>query len=459
MKSALNEDYRNPVYKALARSVLSNLLLENKKVPFTVAMDSSIVHFKPWSQIVFNPHVKSAWRIILERYYSTDAYRRLNSVVAGDPLLAKYATIHFLNALFKKSKEQLKQLKKSLNKKDEEDTINSITELIANTLFKKSSEQMKQLKQSLSEKEDPINSITELIEKQPSPETVKALGAVVSTLEKEAEETLKDIETIESFSHLGVPVAKLLEKPEEFREKARNRIVVHLVKFLQKLRKEAPELKQARTPTLVGGRPLGVKKIQRWSELPIALPVEYLDEDLLTYKIASRTVRVSERYGSISNYVVYLDKSGSMASDIKYYVSPTQIENVPKISFAAASALALAHQLRRFGAKMTLKLFDVEVHDPITDFSQLIDTLLKIKADSGTNISNVLEDAVKHHRNEKIIVVTDGIDDVSEEAIKSAKSANLDITFIFIKTDNALLRKNFRCVRIEEAKPSILLEV
>ncbi|MEM2294162.1 MAG: hypothetical protein QXX41_12890, partial [Nitrososphaerota archaeon] len=129
------------------------------------------------------------------------------------------------------------------------------------------------------------------------------------------------------------------------------------------------------------------------------------------------------------------------------------------ISFAAASALALAHQLRRVGAKMTLKLFDVEVHDPITDFNQLIDTLMKIEADSGTNISNVLEDAIKSHREEKVVIVTDGIDEVSPDAVKAAKSANLDVACIFIKTDNELLRKNFKCIRIEEAKPSILLEV
>ena len=189
------------------------------------------------------------------------------------------------------------------------------------------------------------------------------------------------------------------------------------------------------------------------------LPVEYLDDDLLTYKIASRTVRVSERYGNIQNYVVYLDKSGSMSDDIKYHVSPTQTEYVPKISFAAASALALAYQLKKVGAKMTLKLFDVEVHDPISDFAQLIDTLMKIRADSGTNITNVLEDAVKKHREEKVVIVTDGIDEVSEEAVKKAKSVNLDLTCVFIKTDNELLRKNFKSIRVEEAKPSILLEV
>ncbi|MEM1830519.1 MAG: hypothetical protein QXJ97_03185 [Desulfurococcaceae archaeon] len=220
MKPALIEDYNNVTYKALARSVLSNFLLENKKLPFYVAMDSSIIHFKPWSQVVFNPSVKSAWKTILERYYESDSYKKLNSAVAGDPMLAKYATIHFLNALFKKAKEQLKQLKKSqLSKKD---------------------------------KEDPVGSLLNLIDTQVSPEANKAVQAIVSALEEEAEEVLQDIEAIESFSHIGVPVANLLEKPDEFREKARNKIIIYLVKFLQRLKREAPNLKQTRAPTLIG---------------------------------------------------------------------------------------------------------------------------------------------------------------------------------------------------------------
>ncbi|MEM4602177.1 MAG: hypothetical protein QW808_04690, partial [Desulfurococcaceae archaeon] len=81
MKPALIEYYDNTTYKALARSVLSNFLLENKKLPFYVAMDSSIIHFKPWSQIVFNPHSKSAWKTILERYYESESYKKLNSAV------------------------------------------------------------------------------------------------------------------------------------------------------------------------------------------------------------------------------------------------------------------------------------------------------------------------------------------------------------------------------------------
>ena len=427
MKPALIEDYKNPVYRSLARDVLSNFLLSNKKIPLAVALDSSIIHYKPWSQIVFNPHIKEGWKTILENYYNTDNYRILNNAIAGDPMLSKYATIHFLNTLFKKSEEELKK-EKQLNEED---------------------------------RQNPIQSLMNMIDTQVSKGDYKAqkiIQKITQELENEAKEILQDIQAIESFTHIGIPVANLLEKPDEFREKTRNKIVVYLVRFLQKLRREAPSLKQAKAPTLIGGRPLGVKKLQRWDELQRVLPMDYLDDDLLAYKVASKTVRVSESYGSIQNYVIYLDKSGSMTEDIKYYVSPTQTEYVPKISFASASALALAQALKKVGAKMTLKLFDVDVHDPINDYTQLIETLLKIKADSGTNISNVLEDALKY-RDEKIIIVTDGIDEVSEESVKKAKSSNLDITFIFIKTDNSLLKKNFPCIHLKEAKPEVLLQI
>ena len=434
MKPVLVEDYNNPIYRALTRSVLTNFLLENKKLPFPVAFDSTLIHYKPWSQIVFNPRAKSAWKTILEKYYESDAYKVLNNAVAGDPLLSKYATIHFLNTLSKKTKRIMRKLNPDNTytdnkEKSEEGTINSLLE-----------------------------NIDKLVSQKQYSQASGIINELAAALEDEAKEVLKDIETIESFTHIGIPIANMLEKPDEFREKARNKIIAHLVRFLQKLRREAPSLKQTKAPTLVGGRPLGVKRLQRPHELVSILPSEFLDDDLLSYRIASRSVLVRERYGNIQNYIVYLDKSGSMADNIIYYTSPTQYEYVPKISFAAASALALASALRRLGAKMTLKLFDVEVHDPITDYAKLLDVLMRIEADSGTNITNVLEDALKH-RDEKIIIVTDGIDEVSEEAARRARSSNLDITFIFIKTDNKLLRKYFPCVYVDKARPSILLEV
>jgi len=431
VRGALIEDYMSPVYRSLARAILSNFLLEDKRIPFFVAMDAGIVHYKRWTEIVFNSHVREGWRLVLERYYFTDAYRTLNEVVAGDPLLAKYAAIHFLNTLFKKSEEEARKRDLKGGKKGKRVKGGSIDLL--------------------------MEYMTEKLEKDPAG-AEKVAVEVARELEKEAREVMEDLEVAQGFTHMGVPVAELLDRPDRFREMARNRIVVSFVRLYDRFRREASLPRQARAPTLVGGRPLGVKALQRPSELTRLLPSEFIDEDLLSYRIASRTAKVRESYGTVGNYVVYLDKSGSMAGNIAYYTSPTQREYVPKISFASAATLALADALRRVGAKLTLKMFDTEVHDPITDPLQLVDVLLRIRADSGTNISKVLEDSLAY-REERVVVVTDGIDRVDEDAVRRAKSAGVDVSFLFIETDNELLRRNFPCTHLKEAKPTVLLEV
>jgi uncharacterized protein with von Willebrand factor type A (vWA) domain len=433
-KGVLIEDYTHPLYRAFARGVLLNPLLENKNIPFYIAMDSSIIHYKLWNKIIFDHEVEDPWKTILEKYYNSDTYRKLNETIAGDPLLAKYATIHFLNILFEKSLEYIAQYKYPS--------------------FRTYSQQyqMEVIK-------NPIGELMNWLEEQKQKGNKQNFEQVISTisdaLEKETKEVEKDLNLIESFNHAGIPTEKLLEKPEQLRNILRNKIIVDFVRILRKLKDEAPSLKRLQMPTLVGGRPFGVKNLERFSELPRLLPFEYLDEDLLTYKVASRTAKVTEQYGYIQNYVVYLDKSGSMASFIAYRPSPIQIEFVSKISFATASALALASKLKKLGAKLMLKLFDVDVHKEVNDYMEIFDILSRIQADSGTNLTKVLEDAIKY-RNEKIIIITDGIDEISEQAVKKAKSCNLDITVIFIKTDNALLRKNFPHVHLQEAKPEIL---
>jgi uncharacterized protein with von Willebrand factor type A (vWA) domain len=428
VRGALIEDYMSPVYRSLARAILSNFLLEDKRIPFFVAMDAGIVHYKRWTEIVFNSHVREGWRLVLERYYLTDAYRTLNEAVAGDPLLAKYAAIHFLNTLFKKSEEEARKRDLKGGKKGKGGSIDLLMEYLTGRLEK-----------------DPAGA-------------EKVAMEVAGELEREAREVMEDLEVAQGFTHMGVPVAELLERPDEFREVARNRIVVSFVRLYSRFRREASLPRQAKAPALIGGRPLGAKVLQRPSELTRLLPSEFIDEDLLSYRIASKTAKVRESYGTVRNYVVYLDKSGSMAGNIAYYASPTQREYVPKISFAAAATLALADALRRVGARLTLKTFDTEVHDPITDPLQLVDVLLRIRADSGTNISRVLEDSLSH-REERVVVVTDGIDRVDEDAVRRAKSAGVDVSFVFIETDNELLRRNFPCTYIREAKPTVLLEV
>ncbi|MGC9069226.1 MAG: vWA domain-containing protein, partial [Thermoprotei archaeon] len=415
MRPALNEDYSNPFYKAMASSVLENILLKNKKIPIIAVMDSAIIHYKPWTEIVFNPKINDGWKAILEQYYFSDEYKALNEVVAKDPLLSKYATIHFLNKLF----EESQKIMNNINIKQVQPSPSS----------------------SRQQEDSQIQQMVEYINRNGN-SAKDVVKVVVRELRSEASKIMKDIEIANGFSHLGVPVAEFLENPDEFRRIAQNDIIVNLIKIYHRLMREAPSLKRTSSPTLTVGRPLGAKRLQRYEELARILPHEMLDDDIMTYKIATKNLLVRETYGSATNYTIYIDKSGSMEEPIKYRETPYDIKTVPKISFATASALALQQALKKIDAKMTLKFFDTEVHDPITNGKEIIKTLLTIKAGGGTNISNVLEDAVKH-KDDKIVIITDGIDTISEESVKKAKSNNLDITIILIKTTNNILKKNF----------------
>jgi hypothetical protein len=489
-RGVLIEDYDDPVYHTIAHGVRSSFQKEAEKLPFFVFLDSSIVHFKPWYQIAFDPKAKNGWRAILEKYWQSEPYRKLNDVVSGDPLLAKYATINFLEALFKGAADAQAQKGESGGKyswikhhrfEDEDESRSNY--LLEDVMRRYTIIPLGGMRDAEKTREKAVAFLTNLIDCQlpddertrllsklfgrsqrkssslPDLRPEESINAICKSLEWAAQLTLKDVEAAESFSRAGIPIAKLLEKPDEFRRKVRNTFVVQFVDLFHRLSRESSGL-GGTVPTPTGGRPLGVKRIQRWSELPRVVPSEWLDDDLLQYRIASRTVRVVENVGAVRDRVFYLDKSNSMGGGIAYRASPTEVKYVPKLSFAAALALAMAYNLRRLGAKAVVKLFDEEVHDPIVDLEEMIDVLLRIRWGRGTDINEVLYDALSYRGMDKrIVVITDGIDEVGEAYVKRAKSYNLDIIFVFIKTDNQLLRQNFPCVHLQEAQPQVMLRI
>lgn len=403
-QGTLIEDYNNLGYKTGARSVLSGQgLKDGAKVPYNFAMDTFIMHNKAWSSVVFNPASKSAWKSVLEDYYTSDEYKTLNEQTRGDPLMSKYATANFLNTFVSEEKRQ---------------------------------------------ERNPGNPGKGLDGMTP-----KELQTISQALKNQAKETRDQLGIAQGFSHLGIPIQQFLDRPDEFREIAKNRIVVQLVRML-KIFQHTQITKIAKRPTQTGGRPRGIKHLQRYEELPQALGTEYLDDDIFTYKVATKQVQVRERHGGLPNYTIYVDKSGSMGSGIADTKNPDMY--VPKISFCTALALAFEENLKRVGSKMTLRLFDVEVHDPVTDRMALIKTLMSVRADGGTNISKVLEDAMTH-RDDKVVVFTDGIDYIDESVINRARGH--DIHFVFLQTKSEQLDKAFKNVYLEKIDPSVLMRI
>jgi uncharacterized protein with von Willebrand factor type A (vWA) domain len=136
------------------------------------------------------------------------------------------------------------------------------------------------------------------------------------------------------------------------------------------------------------------------SELALmSLPgYEQIGKALFAVKYASRQLMAYQHAVAIKP-VVFVDKSGSMAGSIE--------GDVPKISLATGVALAM---YRKYNADVYL--FDTEVTavKPV----DVVNTLLTISADGGTNIDSVIEEINHINKTDYIyIIISDGITEAS----------------------------------------------
>jgi uncharacterized protein with von Willebrand factor type A (vWA) domain len=148
--------------------------------------------------------------------------------------------------------------------------------------------------------------------------------------------------------------------------------------------------------------------------------MRYVNKELLVYR-GSASPRVS----------LYIDKSGSMSE---------HLEGVPKISLAAGLGLAM---LKKFD-DTKLFAFDTEVTE--VDKNKIVQTLLAIEADGGTNIAEVLQKIKEFDDRRTIhIIISDGIDEVSESVINSIPAElRRRIVFILIEANAPQWLENFR---------------
>jgi len=134
---------------------------------------------------------------------------------------------------------------------------------------------------------------------------------------------------------------------------------------------------------------------------------EGLGRALFAVKYASKQLMAYQHAVSIKP-VIFVDKSGSMADAIKAGKYVTEGE-VPKISVAAGVALAM---YRKYNADVYL--FDTEV--TAVKPADVVNTLLTISADGGTNIDSVIEEINHINKMDYIyIIISDGITEASEQ--------------------------------------------
>jgi uncharacterized protein with von Willebrand factor type A (vWA) domain len=125
--------------------------------------------------------------------------------------------------------------------------------------------------------------------------------------------------------------------------------------------------------------------------------VKYVSKQLMAYQHATAI-----------KPVVFVDKSGSMASSFRGV-------DVPKISIAAGVALAM---YRKYNADVYL--FDTEVTavKPV----DVVNTLLTISADGGTNIDPVIEEINRINKTDYVyVIISDGITEASGQHLAMMK--------------------------------------
>ncbi len=217
----------------------------------------------------------------------------------------------------------------------------------------------------------------------------------------EAEAAVAVLSGGRSYSLEGLSIWQFLENPDDFRRRVE--LLKDAAKMFHRFMSIFSEPAE-QVPDIWGGVS-GVTLMTRYEQVIDAAPHELAlaDEapELFAAKVATKQLIVRERSTKLK-LTLYVDKSGSMAGAMQ--------DGVPKISAAAGLALALH---RRFNAEVCL--FDTEV-DRVAP-RDVVETLLRIRADGGTNISRVMEDALRRPGNNLYIIISDGITDASRELV------------------------------------------
>ena len=412
----LNE-YSSQALRSSTYDIMQSFEQKNIALDHSMALDSHMMNYKHWPSLVFNPNTRSSWENVLRGYYDSDEYKRMNEKVHSNPLLAKMATMNFLESVVK-----------SVNKNQQNQGGNQ-----------PSGQQGGQ---------NNIQSYFNQLNQMPQQQSQQIVQGIVASAASQASDTDDMADAMAGFSHMRIPLERY--DLDQVREILSNKVAINMMKIFRKM-VSLPMGKNLTAPSPRRGIPIGTKVMRSFSEIVDMLPGEYLDDDLMTLKVATRTAQVRQRYSGIKNVVVYLDKSGSMGGSMPY-----EGDYVQRVAFAGGCAFALAKQLRGMGGHLTLKLFDTEVHREITDYFDILKAACSISADGGTDITKVLEDALQYG-DEQVILVSDGIDSVSEEAAR--KASQIDMRCVLLQESNEILERYLKVQRVDKLEGNFLMEV
>jgi uncharacterized protein with von Willebrand factor type A (vWA) domain len=372
---------------------------------FYMSHDSFLIFYKPYD-IVFQSLKKSnkiapLWRAVVEKTVKSDDFYELNKITQKSSELSILASVKFLRQILlrtdiEKIQQQMRNVQQSQNQQVDSKIQSAIDELLNEAVDDALSTALK--------------SVSEFKEsKESAEEAVSVLAGSGG----------------HGFTKEALSVMKFLEKPEEFRKRVR---LLRLAKmFFSKFLTAVPTSLTHQQITSIYGGVNGITRMFSEKQISDILPSELVltqlgdvGRALLALKIVQKQLMVYQRTASIKP-VIFVDKSGSMAESFDNWRrnDTEDVNNPPKISVASGLALALHKKL-----DADVYLFDTEVEK--VNPAKVVDVLLTISADGGTNIDPVLEEIVKIGKQDYIyIIISDGITEASSEVLKKFKESGL----------------------------------
>ena len=356
--------------------------------------DGYIMYFRDAKDVAAALKVKNrlapAWRAFVESIVKSPSYAKLNQLTRGSVELSVAAAVRMLMKLgyARRKIDELNEVMKQL----EEGRVPRGMEADAASvggpkkLLAALERQAASYGRSAAEE---LDKIAEELKRY-----VEARG--------EAEAAVAVLCGGRNYTLEGLSVWRFLSDPDGFRRRVR--LLKDAAKMFRRFVSAFSE--PAEQVSSLWGGISGVTLMTRYEQIIDATPYELaiadVSPELFAAKVAAKQITVRER-GTKLKLVLYVDKSGSMAGAMQ--------DGTPKISAAAGLALALH---RRFSAE--IYLFDTEV-DQVAP-KDVVETLLKIRADGGTDISRVMEEALRKPGNSLHIIVSDGISDAPEVLVR-----------------------------------------
>jgi uncharacterized protein with von Willebrand factor type A (vWA) domain len=368
---------------------------------FYQAHDAFMMFYKPYD-VVYQAlkrtnKVAPIWRLVIERTLKDPGFLDLNKITANSSELSILAAVKFLQNLLRKVDiERIQQQYKDvLQAPPQQRTLPALQQLVDEIV------------------RDVVESVAEAVEEY-----------------RESTESTEEAITVLSgsgghgFTKEALSVMKFLEKPDEFRRRVR--LLKYTKLFFSKFLAVAPTSLTHQQIVSVYGGINGVTRMFSEKQLSDILPSELIlslpqfgdvGKVLLALKIAQKQLMVYQRSVTMKP-VVFVDKSGSMSEPFNRW-GKDSAENPPKISVASGLALALYKKLNA-----DIYLFDTECELVLP--AKVVEVLLKIEADGGTDIDPVLEEIMRLGRQEHIyIIISDGITEAEPEVLQRFRESGL----------------------------------